>query len=110
MPANEMVVIVNVGVDAHGLTKHFDFSQQAGVEKNPDVLVHGRQRDGRNLSADLFENPLRCGVLVGHGQGAVNDHPLMGERKPLPGTPIPKESHPTLEFPAGNPHWRILSK
>ncbi|HXM22621.1 MAG TPA: hypothetical protein VN948_15295 [Terriglobales bacterium] len=84
--ADQVVVRVEVAVDAQCGTVGSDLAEQAVLDEEADIFVNRGQRHGRNTVADLGINLLGRIVSRGRYHGLVDDLALVGRSKAeLPG-------------------------
>src|SRR5947209_2894245 len=75
--ANHVMVWPEVRFDAQRAVVETDFVKYSPLEENPDVLIHGGQRYGRNLLPDYVVYPVRAGMSRQRHDRLINELSLM---------------------------------
>ena len=81
--ANQVVVLALVWFHANGAVVHAHFPQHTAFEEGPNILIHRRQRDGRNLFPHSFVDQLRTGMAVQRHHSLKDHSPLVSRRQPV---------------------------
>ena len=75
--ADEVVVMVEIGVEAAGLVQQVDLSNQTDLNKGVDVLVDRGVRDGRDLCSNPLHDRLRARMVHALAQDLVDHEALV---------------------------------
>ncbi len=92
--ADEMVVIVKVGVVPRGRPSEVEVCEEPGFDQLLHVPVNGRGREHGVLGFSLLVYLVRSHVAVVFREDVEYDHPLGGELEPL----FPALFHQLFEF------------